>query len=157
VTDERDRTAELAPGGGSAIGLITSFGEDARGEIYIADRGGEIFKIVPVLPNLEVSGAGAAPLRLERSGDWTWEDLAQTSDHPIAAYKVYRSFGNGSGVFDCVHTRTDTAWPGGDSTAPSEGELFAYVVTAVNADAVESSAGTSSAGVPRNRSSVPCP
>jgi cysteine-rich repeat protein len=45
--DERDRTAELAPGGGLAIESVTSFGEDARGELYIADRSGEIFKIVP--------------------------------------------------------------------------------------------------------------
>ena len=47
LTDLRDRTAELAPGGGLTIGSITSFGEDARGELYIVDRGGEVFKIVP--------------------------------------------------------------------------------------------------------------
>ncbi|TWT45739.1 Quinoprotein glucose dehydrogenase B precursor [Phycisphaerae bacterium RAS1] len=40
------RTAELAPGGGLAINTITSFGEDALGEIYICDQGGEVFKIV---------------------------------------------------------------------------------------------------------------
>src|SRR4030095_3963948 len=43
----RDRTAELAPGGGLAINGITSFGEDAKGELYICDSGGEVFKIVP--------------------------------------------------------------------------------------------------------------
>ncbi|HWP65556.1 MAG TPA: PQQ-dependent sugar dehydrogenase [Candidatus Limnocylindria bacterium] len=43
-----NRTAELAPGGGLAIGSITSFGEDARGELYITDLAdGEVFKIVP--------------------------------------------------------------------------------------------------------------
>lgn len=157
VTDERDRTAELAPGGPSTIGLITSFGEDARGELYLADRDGEVFKIVPVLPNLEVSGAGAAPLRLERSGNWTWEDLARTSDHPITAYRVYRSFGTGGGVFDCIHTRADTAWPGGDPLNPAGGELFSYLVTAVNAAGVESSAGAASNGTPRTRSASPCP
>lgn len=42
------RTAELAPGGGLAISLITSFGEDAQGELYICDQsGGEVFKIIP--------------------------------------------------------------------------------------------------------------
>lgn len=42
------RTAELAPGGGLAINLITSFGEDAQGELYICDQsGGEVFKIIP--------------------------------------------------------------------------------------------------------------
>ncbi|MCA9305432.1 MAG: PQQ-dependent sugar dehydrogenase [Phycisphaerales bacterium] len=42
-----DRTSELVPDIGS-IASITSFGEDAFGEIYICDQnGGEIFKIVP--------------------------------------------------------------------------------------------------------------
>jgi len=48
-----DRTAVLAPGGGLAINSITSFGEDARGELYICDQGGEVFKIVPKAPVLE--------------------------------------------------------------------------------------------------------
>jgi glucose/arabinose dehydrogenase len=48
VVDLTNRTAELAPGGGLSIGSITSFGEDADGEVYLADQsGGEIFKIVP--------------------------------------------------------------------------------------------------------------
>jgi glucose/arabinose dehydrogenase len=42
-----DRTAELAPGGGLSINSISSFGEDASGELYICDLGGEVFKIVP--------------------------------------------------------------------------------------------------------------
>ncbi len=45
-----DRTAELDPPGGTTITSITSFGEDAFGELYICDRGGEVFKIVPVDP-----------------------------------------------------------------------------------------------------------
>lgn len=46
-TDLRDRTAQLDPGEGLAINLITSFGEDALGELYVCDRAGEVFKIVP--------------------------------------------------------------------------------------------------------------
>jgi hypothetical protein len=42
-----DRTAELDPPGGLTIDSVTSFGEDARGEIYVVDQGGELFKIVP--------------------------------------------------------------------------------------------------------------
>jgi glucose/arabinose dehydrogenase len=50
VTDFRNRTAELAPGGGLTINSPVHFGEDARGEILIVDLGGEVFKIVPRLP-----------------------------------------------------------------------------------------------------------
>lgn len=46
VTEATDRTAELAPAVGS-INNITSFGQDAAGNVYICDfGGGEIFKIV---------------------------------------------------------------------------------------------------------------
>lgn len=48
VTEFVDRTAELAPGGGLSISAISSFGEDALGEVYICDQsGGEVFKIIP--------------------------------------------------------------------------------------------------------------
>lgn len=53
VTDFQDRTSELAPGGGLSISSITSYGEDANGEIYIVDQnGGEIFMIVPNGPTV---------------------------------------------------------------------------------------------------------
>jgi len=42
-----ERTAELDPPDALSIDSITSFGLDAEGEIYIVDRGGEVFKIVP--------------------------------------------------------------------------------------------------------------
>ncbi len=47
VTQLTDRTQELKPGGSLSIGSISSFGEDAGGELYICDLfDGEIFKIV---------------------------------------------------------------------------------------------------------------
>jgi glucose/arabinose dehydrogenase len=41
-----DRTAELDPPGPLAINSISSFGEDASGNLYIVDLGGEVFRIV---------------------------------------------------------------------------------------------------------------
>ena len=49
VSELTDRTAELTPDVGS-IASISSFGEDAYGELYVCDLGGEIFKIVPDVP-----------------------------------------------------------------------------------------------------------
>jgi glucose/arabinose dehydrogenase len=46
VTDFTDRTAELEPAGAPSIGSITSFGEDNRGNLYIVDQGGEVFRVV---------------------------------------------------------------------------------------------------------------
>jgi len=50
ITEFQERTAELAPGAGQTIDFITSFGEDASGELYIVDQGGEVFKVIPVNP-----------------------------------------------------------------------------------------------------------
>jgi glucose/arabinose dehydrogenase len=64
VTEFAERTADLAPGGGLAIGTIAGFGEDGTGELYIVDRGsgtnGEIYKIV-----MDTTGVGgeAPPAR----------------------------------------------------------------------------------------------
>jgi hypothetical protein len=50
--NQDDRTADVAPGAGS-IGGVSSFGEDARGELYIVDYGngsagqGEVYRVVP--------------------------------------------------------------------------------------------------------------
>jgi hypothetical protein len=156
VTEERDRTAELAPGGGLAVNQITSFGEDGRGEVYVMDRGGEVFKIVPILPNLQVSGPGAVPFH-PGGTDWSWEDLQATSGHPVSGYHVYRSPGNGSGTFDCIFQSPVPLWAGGDPAVPPPGSLFTYLVTAVNVAGQETSPGAASDGTPRSLSALPCP
>ncbi|MFN8641238.1 MAG: SUF system Fe-S cluster assembly regulator [Candidatus Binatia bacterium] len=43
---DADHTAELAANSGLSIDHIISFGEDARGELYVVDQGGEVFQIV---------------------------------------------------------------------------------------------------------------
>ena len=71
VTDLTNRTAELAPGGGLAINQPVAIGEDAAGELYIVDMGGEIFKIVPSgfsIPALGGTGAAAFALLLAAAG-----------------------------------------------------------------------------------------
>jgi hypothetical protein len=45
--DQHDWTDQLAPAGGMTIDRIVAFAEDGRGELYICDIGGEVFKIVP--------------------------------------------------------------------------------------------------------------
>jgi glucose/arabinose dehydrogenase len=42
-----DRTAELSPPGGGSFGPITSFGLDARGEVYIVVSDGDVFRVIP--------------------------------------------------------------------------------------------------------------
>jgi glucose/arabinose dehydrogenase len=53
LTDSMERTAELDPSGTSVISQPSSFGEDARGELYILDLAdGEVYKIIPAVPVL---------------------------------------------------------------------------------------------------------
>jgi glucose/arabinose dehydrogenase len=48
ATEQRDWTADIAPSAGTDIYTISSFGEDARGELYVVDYAdGEVFKLVP--------------------------------------------------------------------------------------------------------------
>lgn len=60
TTEFQERTAELEPPGAPSISTLSSFGEDAQGEIYILDyNGGEVFRIVsatPITPDPCVSG-----------------------------------------------------------------------------------------------------
>jgi glucose/arabinose dehydrogenase len=54
ATEVTNRTVELAPGGGLTIEWISSFGEDANGELYVCDfYGGEVFKIIPYPTSVE--------------------------------------------------------------------------------------------------------
>jgi len=41
--DQRERTAQLDPGGS-----VSSFGEDGRGEVYVVVHGGELYRVVEV-------------------------------------------------------------------------------------------------------------
>ena len=53
ATNQQDRTADVDPPGADTITSVSSFGQDARGEIYIVERGdcsssnGVVYKFVP--------------------------------------------------------------------------------------------------------------
>jgi len=45
--ERRDRSEDVEPAGARKLDNVVSFGEDARGEIYVVDRDGELYRIVP--------------------------------------------------------------------------------------------------------------
>jgi glucose/arabinose dehydrogenase len=146
---DHQRAADLAPGGGLFISQITSFGEDEQGELYVLDRAGEVFKILPTLGIMEVSGIDASLLSANADGDWIWEDLGKTSGHPISSYKVYRSE-SPAGTFSCVHQGSGNSWSGDGPMEPSAGEAFHYLVTAQNGTGEETRVGNRSDGTARD-------
>jgi hypothetical protein len=141
ATNQQDVTSQVDPLGFLTNGL-SSFGVDAQGELYATELGGSVRKIVPPFGDLEVSGRGAADaLRLSKTGDWTWENLFLATEVPVSFYRVYRGSVNGS--YTCVLKTTAPKWPlGGDAAVPAVGQLFAYVVTAINGSVVETERGT---------------
>ena len=158
VSEQLSRSADLAPGAPLAISQITSFGEDARGELYVVDRAGEVFKVLPTLSIMEVSGENAISFQPGgAAGDWTWEDLAATSSHPITNYKVYRSNNGPSGSFVCVHEGAQNVWTGGDPEVPDGNQVFFYLVTALDTAGEQTRSGNRSDGTPRTvDTGLPC-
>lgn len=73
-----NRTVALAPGGGLQINNITSFGEDALGELYIVDRGGEVFKVIPGAPVNDT----CANATLVGTGSTNFTNASATTDGP---------------------------------------------------------------------------
>jgi len=140
--DQADRTSLLDPG--QTLGGLSSFGEDAQGEIYLVDRDGIVSRIGPRFIDLEVSARGDASPLLLNPGAWTWGDLAYSSMRPISFYRVYR--GTPGGTFHCRFTSATPAWSGGDPDVPALGQLFAYVVTAVAPSGEETRPGIAAQG-----------
>jgi hypothetical protein len=141
ATNQQDVTGQVDPGGALPFAL-SSFGVDGQGELYVVSLNGSVLKVVPPFTDLEVSGGGAATaLRLDKSGDWTWENLYLGTDVPVSFYRVYR--GSVNGAYTCVMKTAASKWSlGGDPMTPAPGQLVAYVVTAVNASGAETEPGT---------------
>jgi hypothetical protein len=133
-------TSQVDPGG-TLFGDLSSFGTDGQGELYAVALNGSVRKFVPPFTDLEVSGAKANAFRLSKAGDWTWEDLFVSTDVPVSYYRVYR--GSVAGAYTCVFKALTPSWPaGGDPAVPVPGQLFAYVVAAVDGTGAESKRGT---------------
>lgn len=147
-TNPQDWTSQVDPGNALDFGL-TSFGEDAQGELYITDRTGEIRKLVPPIGTVELASSGPNSLLLDKTGPWTWENLA-LSDIAASFYRVYR--GTPNGAFSCVLKTATSSWPaGGDPAIPAPDTLFAYLVTAFSA------AGETPPGHPGTFDASTCP
>ncbi len=136
-----DVTSQVDPGG-TLVGSLTSFGVDGQGELFAVSQNGFVNKFVPPFPALEVSAVGAGTeLTLSKTGDWTWENLFLATEVPVSLYRVYRGAVNGA--YSCVFKALSPKWSaGGDPANPAPGQLFAYVVSAVNASGQETKRGT---------------
>jgi glucose/arabinose dehydrogenase len=88
-----DRSSQLGPGGGTPVGSVTSFGEDAAGEMYITDLGGQVFKIVPGPPaNNNCANATVAAI-----GSTNFNSANATTDgpdEPGCTFNGYSQIGN---------------------------------------------------------------
>ena len=119
ITNFTNRTAQLAPGGGLAINNPTSFGEDANGELYIVDQGGEVFKIVPSAAITDCNGNGihdgcdiASGTSLDTNADGI-PDECQSTITPFC-------FGDGTGTA-CPCANNGTAGNGCASSVNAAG------------------------------------
>lgn len=90
-----DRTTQLDPPGTATITTVSSFGEDAAGELYICDlNGGEVFKIVPVAPSYAATLTRTTPPAMGTAINFT---LSSASD-PNKAYAFAWSLGSIPGI-----------------------------------------------------------
>src|SRR6185295_7899212 len=73
VSNFQDITSQLFPtANNETLSALSSFGEDANGELYIADVGtGNVFKIVPVTPNVVIASVTVEAL----TGDFVLQGI----------------------------------------------------------------------------------
>lgn len=117
VGEVTNRTTELAPTGpvcGLSITSITSFGEDAEGELYILDlTGGEVFKIVPALaisehPQSQAVTAGEALVltvsasNLVASPNYVWRHNGDVVGGNSASLLIENMLCNDAGEYTCT-------------------------------------------------------
>jgi glucose/arabinose dehydrogenase len=131
LTGITERTADLVPAGGQyTIAHVTSFGEDARGELYICDSDGEVYRIVTEDSIVGAEG-GAPPARvlLKVVGPLPFRsDLTLEVDLPAPAEATVEVYDVTGRKVRTLHQgllpagRNGLAWDGrldGGGTAPS--------------------------------------
>ncbi len=92
VTEFEQRNAQWAPPAGQSITSITTFGEDAAGELYIGDlsNGGEIFKVVPSAASLDIMAADPQANTVDAR-----EDLTAGTPAGLSGFTVHLADSNG--------------------------------------------------------------
>ncbi len=148
ATNCTNHTAELAPGGGLSVTSISSFGQDALGELYICDlNGGEVFKITrnPPLPDADADGvpdasdncpSTANPDQLNNDGDSQGDvcdsdddndGVPDTSDNCRLVANGGQADSDGDGVGDacdiCPGTAPGTVVNSSGCPAPMRGDF----------------------------------
>ncbi len=119
VQNLTERTVELASGGGPPISLITSFGEDAAGELYLCDTQGDVYRIEPGTI-VDCNGNGnhdACDLARGTSSDWNGDgvpDECQPTGTPGC-------FGDGTTATACPCANTGALGRGCDNSAATGG------------------------------------
>jgi glucose/arabinose dehydrogenase len=120
VQNLTDRSSELAAGGGPLIGMITSFGEDARGELYVCDLGGQVFRIGPG-SMVDCNGNGThdgCDLEGGTSHDWNGDGVPDECEPTPATASC---FGDGSLPTACPCANTGAAGRGCQNSASTGG------------------------------------
>ncbi|MBK7644291.1 MAG: PQQ-dependent sugar dehydrogenase [Planctomycetes bacterium] len=115
-----DRTTELAPGGGLSISSISSFGEDAAGELYVCDLGGEVFKLVPG-PIVDCNGNGVhdgCDLASGASHDWNGNGVLDECEPTLATPSC---FGDGTTATACPCANNGAAGRGCENSDATGG------------------------------------
>ena len=136
-----DRTQELT--GAHPIGRVMSFGEDARGEVYIADADGQVFRIEPEAPATSTL-APPTPQPNARFG-WSVAGLRDVSGDGLGDAAVGEPLADLLGGFaDCGRVHVHSGETGGllrtiDPPNKQPGGQFGYCVVGlenVNGDAM---------------------
>jgi glucose/arabinose dehydrogenase len=95
-----ERTAQIIPDAG-AIASPASFGEDARGNLYVVDLGGEVFRLTPLAASNDqgddIRGADGADVLFGGSGN-------DTLDGGPGSDTLHGGIGLDSAVFTKAHT-----------------------------------------------------